>query len=432
MQYLKQSTSATIKLGPFVDDSDGKTAETALSIAQADIRLTKNGGDFAQTNNAAGATHDEFGYYGVPLDTTDTATLGRLRVAVSESGALPVWAEFMVVTANVYDSLCSTDILQSDLIQMGGVAQSGTDLKDFADAGYDPSTNKVAGVTAKVAATVAAGDIATDAITAASVKADAVTKIQNGLSTFNGTGATLTSAYDAAKTAAPTAVDNREEMDSNSTQLSAIVADTNEVQAELADGGRTDLLVDAIKAKTDGLNYTGDDVKATLDGETVETDATSRTASKADITALALESTLTAMKGAGWTDETLKAIKDASAPAVGAIADAVWGEAQSGHSTAGTFGKYLDAAISGVGGATGSGADTVTLTLEESDSTPIADVDVWISTDEAGANVVAGTKQTNSSGEVTFQLDAGTTYYRWAQKDGINFTNPSSFVAAAD
>jgi len=52
-------------------------------------------------------------------------------------------------------------------------------------------------------------------------------------------------------------------------------------------------------------------VKATLDGETVETDATSRTASKADVTALALESTLTAMKGAGWTTETLKAIKDA-------------------------------------------------------------------------------------------------------------------------
>ena len=33
-----------------------------------------------------------------------------------------------------------------DLTHMGGVAQSATDLKDFADAGYDPSTNKVQGV----------------------------------------------------------------------------------------------------------------------------------------------------------------------------------------------------------------------------------------------------------------------------------------------
>jgi hypothetical protein len=109
MNILKQSTAATIKLGPFVDDTDGKTAETALTIGQADIRLSKNGGDIAQTHNATGATHDELGYYDIPLDTTDTGTLGRLRVLVSKAGALPVWQEYLVVTANVYDTLCSTD-----------------------------------------------------------------------------------------------------------------------------------------------------------------------------------------------------------------------------------------------------------------------------------------------------------------------------------
>jgi hypothetical protein len=107
MTILKQSTAATIKLGPFVDDTDGKTAETGLTISQAEIRLSKAGGDFTQTNNTAGATHDENGYYDVPLDTTDTNTLGRLRVAVLESGALPVWQDFVVVTANVFDSLVS-------------------------------------------------------------------------------------------------------------------------------------------------------------------------------------------------------------------------------------------------------------------------------------------------------------------------------------
>lgn len=105
MNILKQSTAATIKFGPLIDDSDGKTAETALTISQADIRLSKNGGDFAQTNNASGATHDENGYYDIPLDITDTGTLGRLRVAVSKSGALPIWQDFLIVTANVYDSL---------------------------------------------------------------------------------------------------------------------------------------------------------------------------------------------------------------------------------------------------------------------------------------------------------------------------------------
>ena len=37
-------------------------------------------------------------------------------------------------------------------------------------------------------------------------------------------------------------------------------------------------------------------------------------------------------------------------PTAGAIADAVWDESRSGHTTAGTFGFYLDAAVSGVGG----------------------------------------------------------------------------------
>lgn len=140
MSILKQSTAATIKLGPFVDDTDGKTAETGLTISQADIRLSKGGGDIAQSHNAAGATHDELGYYDVPLDTADTDTLGRLRVIVSESGALPVWQDFLVVTANVFDSLCSTDKLDCAVVEM-----------------------------------------ATDVIAAAAVKADAVTKIQAGL-----------------------------------------------------------------------------------------------------------------------------------------------------------------------------------------------------------------------------------------------------------
>lgn len=134
-QFLKQSTAATIALGPFVDATDGVTAETALTIAQADIRLSKNGAAFAQTNNATGATHMENGHYSVPLDTTDTATLGRLKVAVNESGALPVWVEFMVVPANVYDGLVAgTDNLQVDTVQIGGTTQTANDVGADVDA----------------------------------------------------------------------------------------------------------------------------------------------------------------------------------------------------------------------------------------------------------------------------------------------------------
>lgn len=103
--WLKQSTAVDIALGPFVDSTDGFTAETGLTISQADVRLKKNGGAWTQKNQASSATHEENGWYEVNLDATDTNTLGLLVVAVNETGALPVWREFLVVPANVYESL---------------------------------------------------------------------------------------------------------------------------------------------------------------------------------------------------------------------------------------------------------------------------------------------------------------------------------------
>ena len=68
------------------------------------------------------------------------------------------------------------------------------------------------------------------------------------------------------------AADVRVEIDSNSTQLAAIVADTNELQMDWVDGGRLDVILDAkstqasvdtvdgnidsIKSKTDQLTFT--------------------------------------------------------------------------------------------------------------------------------------------------------------------------------
>ena len=121
MKLLKQSTAVTIKLGPFLDATDGVTAETALTISQSDVLLSKNFGAFAQKNDTSSATHDSGGWYGVPLNTTDTGTLGPLQIHVNESGALPVWDQYMVVAANVYDSIVSgSDYLQVDSYQIAG------------------------------------------------------------------------------------------------------------------------------------------------------------------------------------------------------------------------------------------------------------------------------------------------------------------------
>jgi len=77
----------------------------------------------------------------------------------------------------------------------------------------------------------------------------------------------------------------------------------------------------------------------------------------------------------------------------------------------------------------GAGAITFVYTLISSvDSSPIASATVWVTTDQAGTNVIAsGTTDTN--GEVTFYLDTGT-YYVWREKAGWNFTNPDTETVA--
>lgn len=121
MNFLKQSTARTLKLGPFVDETDFITDKTDLTIAQANIRLSKNGGDFGTTDDTApSSSHDENAFYNIPLTTGDTDTLGILDVNIDVTGCLKVWATYQVVSANVYDSLIVTnsDYLQVDTVQI--------------------------------------------------------------------------------------------------------------------------------------------------------------------------------------------------------------------------------------------------------------------------------------------------------------------------
>lgn len=103
--FLKQSTAYTFRFGPFVDDTDFKTAEPSLTIAQADMLLSKGGAAFAQKGTAGNATHDTDGWYSTTLSTTDTNTVGTLDFMVVVAGALPVWRHFYVLEEAIYDAL---------------------------------------------------------------------------------------------------------------------------------------------------------------------------------------------------------------------------------------------------------------------------------------------------------------------------------------
>lgn len=137
-------------------------------------------------------------------------------------------------------------------------------------------------------------------------------------------------------------------------------------------------------------------------------------------------------------------------PSAATIADAVWDEVTSGHVTAGTTGAAIVAAgaagdpwgtalpgayAAGTAGyklgnlvVAGSGAITFTYTVTTDGSTPIPDVDVWVTSDSAGTQILASGR-TNQSGVATFYLDAGTVYI-WCQKSGYNFSNPDTEVVA--
>jgi hypothetical protein len=189
-QWLEQLTAGTVMIGPFVDDTDGKTAETALTISQGDILLSKNGGAFAQISGTANATHGTLGYYAVDYGTADASTLGRLKLAVHKSGALPVWHDYMIVPANTWNSLIGgTDYL--DVTAVGTVTANVVGGTVAAVSGAvivsagtvttvtDPVTVTGGTVTVSGAVTVSGGtvDVATTVTDPVTVSAGTVTAV---------------------------------------------------------------------------------------------------------------------------------------------------------------------------------------------------------------------------------------------------------------
>lgn len=123
--FLKKSTAVTIKFGPIVDATDGYTAETALTLHAAHIRLSKNGADFASKNSATAQVHDEYGYYDVALDTTDTGTLGILTVGWTDANSVVIVPqEYAVIDPNTWNPWFSTGEL--DVWTVRGVTPLAT------------------------------------------------------------------------------------------------------------------------------------------------------------------------------------------------------------------------------------------------------------------------------------------------------------------
>jgi Rieske Fe-S protein len=271
--FLKQSTAYTFRMGPFLDDTDGKTAETGLTIEDSHIRVSKAGGNFIDKNETTNAAHDEAGFYVVILDTTDTNTVGELQIAIHMSGALPVFKTFQVVETDIYAAI---------------FADSATLAASVASILEDTATT--------IPATIATVDTVVDAV---KVVTDAISTNGSGLSAVP-----WNSSWDA------------------------------EVQSEVADALVAIGLDHLVSASVAGSDITDNSIVAKL---------------------VSKEST------ADWDDfvnttDSLQALRDrgdaswvtGGGGSASAIADAVWDEATSGHTTSGTFGEQVKTDIDAI------------------------------------------------------------------------------------
>lgn len=147
--YIRADTQTIVTIGPFVDVGDGFTPQTDITLGGDEAELLKHGS--TSVVDISGATWAAVancrGSYSLTLTTSHTDTEGMLTVVVQDdSDCLPVRCDFEVVDEIIYDSLfkvAATDYLPVDNVQLGGGSQSLTDLKDFADAGYDPTNDRV-------------------------------------------------------------------------------------------------------------------------------------------------------------------------------------------------------------------------------------------------------------------------------------------------
>lgn len=344
--WLRQSTaSQEILLGPFVDSTDGNTQETALTIANTDIKLWKEGGTTEASKNSGGATHIASGRYYAVLDATDTDTLGKLEVTVHVSGALAVRREFMVLSAMVYDSLVlGTDRFDTNVTHINDVSASAvTTIKAVQGLAVDGVITTLTNLPAITANWLTATGIAADAITAAKIADGAIDAATFAASAITATvlaadcitAAKIADGAIDAATFAAGAINNAA-MSIDGSELTAIpwnAAWDAEVQSEC-----NDALV------ANNLDHLVLNAVDTNFATTVHLDSVIGHLADAGTTATF-----------DRTTDALEVLGAATAPSAASIADAVWDEALSGHLSAGSTGEALNAA--------GSAGDPWTTTL---------------------------------------------------------------------
>lgn len=190
-----------------IDDTDFTTREESVTYDQAGMDLVWNfvttAGAMTQTavTPTTAGVHDWANQGNAMYSIEIPASAGTINNDTEgfgwftgfATGVLPWCGPVIGFRAAALNNalIDGGDVLDVSLTEIGGVAQSATDLKDFADAGYDPATNKVQGVLLVDTTTTNTDMVGTDSAATAAALATA----QADLDKLTGTdGATLATA----------------------------------------------------------------------------------------------------------------------------------------------------------------------------------------------------------------------------------------------
>jgi len=133
--WAKQSTAATLIVGPILDSSGAEYTGAVIG----DLSISKNGGTLTALAAAATLTHIANGQYTLVMTTGNLDTLGRLQITCNKSTYQMPPVGLNIVPAMVFDSLVlGTDRFDANVTHVGDTSQTAGDIyaSQVAIAGY--------------------------------------------------------------------------------------------------------------------------------------------------------------------------------------------------------------------------------------------------------------------------------------------------------
>ena len=177
MMWAKQSTAATVIIGPVLDSTGAEYASAVIG----DLSISKNGGTLTALASAATLTLIANGQYTLVLTTGNVDTLGRAQITCNKSTYQMPAIELMVLPSTVFDALVTNAVnatgglvgATATITTMAGVIATTTNITAI--------TGNLSGSVGSVTGAVTVGTINPDVVTASALASDAVAEIADGI-----------------------------------------------------------------------------------------------------------------------------------------------------------------------------------------------------------------------------------------------------------